>query len=187
MPTADLNREFSSLERQAAKDFRSEGWEGRAIYSRSVDVRYRGQGYELNVPANANLIEAFKKEHKRRYGYTHPNREIEMVTLRLRAIVKTPQRELTTTHVGTGALMSLPRAKPRGPGRAKLGSGSPLEVPVQFDTKKLQTKVYSREELHSGKKYSGPAIITEYSATSVIPPSKNFHLDRAANLIVTIR
>src|SRR5207302_5827285 len=129
VPTADLNREFSSLERQAAKGLRSEGWEGSATYSRSVDVRYRGQGYELNVPANANLIEAFQKEHKRRYGYTHPAREVELVTLRLRAVVKSAQRGITTTHVGTAALAR--------PGRAKLGSTSSPEVPVQFDRRKL--------------------------------------------------
>src|SRR5437660_2838483 len=53
VPTADLNREFSSLERRAAKDLRSEGWKGSAIYRRSVDIRYRGQDYELNDPADA--------------------------------------------------------------------------------------------------------------------------------------
>ena len=61
------------------------------------------------------------------------------------------------------------------------------EAPVQFEGKKLATKIYSRDELQPGKEYSGPAIITEYSATTVIPPGKRFHLDRAANLIVTIR
>ena len=64
---------------------------------------------------------------------------------------------------------------------------SPPEAPVLFDGKKLATKIYSRDELHPGKKYSGPAILTEYSATTVIPPGKRFHLDHAANLIVTIR
>src|SRR5712691_8980080 len=171
VPTADLNREFSSLERRAVKDFRGEGWEGTAIYSRSVDVRYRGQGYELNIPANANLIEAFKKEHKRRYGYTHPNREIEMVTLRLRAVVKSPQQGITTTNVETAHVETahVGTAAPGRPGRAKLGSISSPEVPVLFDNKKRPTNIYSRDELRPGKKYSGPAIITEYSATTVIP------------------
>jgi N-methylhydantoinase A/oxoprolinase/acetone carboxylase beta subunit len=41
--------------------------------------------------------------------------------------------------------------------------------------------------LKPGKTYSGPAIITEYSATTVIPPKTRFLLDAAANLIVTIR
>ena len=61
------------------------------------------------------------------------------------------------------------------------------KAPVLFDGKKLTTAIYSRDALKPGKTYSGPAIITEYSATTVIPPGKRFHLDPAANLIVTIR
>jgi N-methylhydantoinase A/oxoprolinase/acetone carboxylase beta subunit len=91
------------------------------------------------------------------------------------------------SHVGTGTPVSLPRAKPRGPGRAKLGSPSTPKVPVIFDGKKISTEIHSREALKLGKTYSGPAIITEYSATTVIPPRKHFHLDHAGNLIVTIR
>jgi N-methylhydantoinase A len=73
------------------------------------------------------------------------------------------------------------------PGRAKLGRLSPPSSAVLFDGKKLETKIYSRDELRPGKKYPGPAIITEYSATTVIPPQKGFHLDRVSNLIVNIR
>jgi N-methylhydantoinase A len=58
---------------------------------------------------------------------------------------------------------------------------------VPFDGKKLPAAIYSRDTLKPGKTYSGPAIITEYSATTVIPPKTRFLLDAAANLIVTIR
>ena len=67
-----------------------------------------------------------------------------------------------------------------------LGSISPPESPVLFDSKKRRTKIYSRDELRPDKKYSGPAIITEYSATTVIPPGKQFHLDGAGNLLIVI-
>jgi N-methylhydantoinase A len=179
IPTTELSREFSSLERHAAKDFSREGWEGKIHYTRSVDIRYRGQGYELNIPATAHLMEAFQQEHQLRYGYVYAAREVELVTLRLRAVVKSPRSGIANTHVGTGALAR--------PGRAKLGSPSTLKVPVLFDGKKLQTRIHSRDELRPGKKYPGPAVITEYSATTVIPPGARFHLDRASNLIVTIR
>jgi N-methylhydantoinase A len=55
-----------------------------------------------------------------------------------------------------------------------------------FDGKKLKTTIYSREALRPGKTYSGPAIVTEYSATSVIPPGKNFQLDKASNLVISL-
>ena len=174
IPAQQLTREFSALEKNAAKDFRHESWQGRAYYHRSVDVRYRGQGYELKIPFTKNLLRDFEQEHHRRYGYTHPNREVELVTLRLRATVKS-----ATSHVGADAFVR--------PSRAKLGGTSSPEARVRFDGKKLKTKIYSREDLQPGKAYSGPALITEYSATTVIPPGKSFHLDRASNLIVNIR
>ena len=185
VPTGQLNREFAALEDIAANDFRQEAWRGRARYHRSVDLRYRGQGYELNIPLTKNLLRDFQHEHHRRYGYTHPNREVELVTLRLRAVVKSPQSRITgehvgrATHVGTGT--------PARPGRAKLGSISSPTSPVLFEGKKLPTKIQSRDELRPGRKYSGPAIITEYSATTVIPPRNRFYLDRAGNLVITLR
>jgi N-methylhydantoinase A len=172
IPQARLAHEFAALQEQAAKDFQQEAWQGRVHYQSSVDLRYRGQGYELNLPFTKNLVADFEKEHARRYGYAHPGREVELVTLRLRAT-------LPTAHVGTGTAT---RAS-----RAKLGSLSTPKAPVSFDGKKLATAIYSRDTLKPGKKYSGPAIITEYSATTVTPPGKRFHLDRAGNLIVTIR
>jgi len=85
-----LEKEFRKLEAAAGKEFRAEGWHGRLEYERSLDLRYRGEGYELNVPAAANvtarvLATQFHDEHQRRYGYHHAGREIELVTLRLRA------------------------------------------------------------------------------------------------------
>jgi N-methylhydantoinase A len=184
LPTAQLDREFSTLQKQAAKDFHEEAWQGRVHHQRNVDIRYRGQGYELNLPLTRNLLKEFEGEHKRRYGYAHAAREVELVTLRLRAVVKSPRRGLTTAHVeksdyvGTAALAR--------PGRAKPGFPSSPGAPVLFEGKKLATAIHSREALKPGKTYRGPAIVTEYSATTVIPPGKHFHIDQAANLIVTI-
>src|SRR5579862_8959426 len=167
IPLAKLNQEFARLEKIAARDFRKESWQGKPQYGRSVDTRYRGQGYELNIPFTKNLAWDFEREHQRRYGYTH-QREIELVTLRLRAVLKTkasaapfssqrPERDVADTSVGS---------------------------PVWFDGKKLKTKIYERQELRRGTKYLGPAVVAEYSATTVIPPGVRFHLDKAGNLII---
>jgi N-methylhydantoinase A len=184
VPGARLKHEFSNLEQRAAKDFRNEAWQGRVHHDRRVDIRYRGQGYELSVPFTRNLLADFQREHQRRYGYAHPAREVELVTLRLRAVVKS-----TTARVGTGLVGTahVGTGTPARPGRAKLDSPSTPKVPVVFDSKKLPTAIHSRDALKPGQTYSGPAIITEYSATTVIPPRDRFHLDRTANLIVTIR
>jgi len=184
LPGAELNREFSTLQKQAVRDFQQEAWQGKVNHQRSVDLRYRSQGYELNLPLTGNLLKDFHEEHQRRYGYAHSTRELELVTLRLRATVKSTTAHLgtiavKTDHVGTGTLA------PRG--RAKLGSPSTPKASVQFHDKKLATAIYSRDALTTGRTYHGPAIITEYSATTVIPPGKHFRVDPAANLIVTIR
>ena len=114
LPIERLEREFAALRRRAEKDFRDEKWAGAIKYQLSVDVRYQGQGYELNVPFTRSLIRDFRSEHQRRYGYSYPARAVELVTLRLRATIKSHQ---TRAHVGTGA--------PARPGRAKPGRGFP--------------------------------------------------------------
>src|SRR5216684_3952526 len=173
IPQARMAQEFGALKKRAAKDFEEEGWPGGVQYQQSVDIRYRGQGYELNLPFTRNLQKEFEREHKRRYGYAHSSREVELVTLRLRATVKS-----TTAHAGMGAFARR--------GRAQLGGPSTLKAKALFDSKKLATTIYSRDSLKPGKTYHGPAIITEYSATTVVPPGKRFHLDHAGNLVVRV-
>ena len=185
LPQERVTQEFAALEKHAASDFRREAWQGRVRYQRTIDLRYRGQGYELNLPFTKTLLSDFQQEHQRRYGYANPERDVELVTLRLRAIVKAPTSGATKAnvekmnHVGTGAFAR--------PGRATLGSISSPRSWVLFDGKKLPTNIYSRDALKPGKKYSGPAMVTEYSATTVIPPRKRFYVDPASNLFVTIR
>jgi N-methylhydantoinase A len=174
IPSAQLNREFSAMEKTAARDVRVESWQGKVQYAKSADLRYRGQGYELNLPLTRDLLKDFEREHHRRYGYTHANREIEIVTLRLRAVLKS-------------ANVQARRVALESSGQTKLRGSSQPKSAVFFEEKKRLAKIYSRNDLEPGKPHSGPAIITEYSATTVIPPRARFHLDPAANLIVNIR
>jgi len=172
LPFKRLDREFAILRKRAEKDFRAEHWHGRLRLRLSVDVRYRGQGYELNIPYTQNLQTGFRREHEQRYGYSYPNREIELVTLRLRA--------------------SIPQARTGKDTPAQRASSTPKSVPVEQATvvlngKKTRTAIYARESLVPGKKLLGPAIVTEYSATTVIPAGKRFGLDDAGNLLIESR
>ena len=173
--TERLEREFAALRRRAERDFRDEEWTGPIKHQLSVDIRYQGQGYELNIPYTRNLVRDFRSAHQRRYGYSYPARAVELVTLRLRATIKSHQ---TRAHVGTGA--------PVRPGRAKPGTSFPNRAAVFFSGKKLAAAIYSRDTLPAGRKYSGPAVITEYSATTVVPPGMTFRKDRSGNLMVEI-
>ena len=165
LPNTALQREFASLKEIAAANLRAEKWTGKPEYLMSLDLRYRGQGYELNLPLSKTALHDFEREHQRRYGHTHPGREIEIVTLRLRAVLKLPTARLVSTQ------------NPRR-------SASPERTRVYFEGKRVLTSIYAREQLSINKKYYGPAVITEYSATTVVPPAKMFRLDRAGNLVI---
>ena len=79
---------FAELEQRGVAEFAAEGLKGVAL--RSVDVRYRRQGYELNVPYDAQLpggaVEAFHRLHQQRYGFSDADRPLEIVNVRLRMI-----------------------------------------------------------------------------------------------------
>ena len=170
LPIARLEREFTSLSQGASRDFRAEGWQGKIQEQLTIDTRYRGQGYELNIPFSPKLIADFHRSHAQRYGYSHPDREIEIVTLRLRATLKSPQSRITNERQKQPA-KSNPQVKTE-------------RAPVIFNGKPQTTSIYERDRLTLGKKYSGPAIITEYSATTVIPLKASFFIDQAGNLQV---
>jgi N-methylhydantoinase A len=171
LPQAKLEKEFRKLEAAAQKEFRAERWRGALHYERSLDLRYRGQGYELNVPATAKVAARFHDEHQRRYGYHHAGREIELVTLRLRVRLRTPPLKVAR----------------RPAARKPSLRAAPVErAPVFFHDKAVTTPVFERRDLVSGRSMRGPAVITEYSATTVIPAGKKFWVDASENLIIKI-
>ena len=171
LPQSRLEKEFHKLEVAAQKEFRAERWRGALHYERSLDLRYRGQGYELNVPVTANVAARFHDEHQRRYGYHHGGREIELVTLRLRVRLRTPPLKVARR-----------RAARKAPARV----AAVEHASVFFHDKAVTAPVFERRELVSGRSMRGPAVITEYSATTVIPAGKKFWVDVAENLIIKI-
>jgi N-methylhydantoinase A len=180
LPRAKLSGEFKKLETQARQEFSKEGWLGGVEFERTVDLRYRGQGYEINIPVNGNIAPAFHEEHQRRYGYHHPNRWIELVTLRLRARLRTPP--LQTDSKSVPPRKELASRVPRVPvlfHRGSLKKGS-----VKFSL--VNTPVLDRADIVRGKVLIGPAVIAEYSATTVVLPGKKFWIDAAENLVIRI-
>ena len=138
------------------------------MFEPSCDIRYRGQGYELNLPYAVDLLKRFHAEHKRRYGYSSPEREIEIVTVRMRGRVASPQK-LSRLKIGE-----------------EQGNLKPATAMVHFSGKRHKTRIIPRASIKAGKKLHGPAIITEYSATIVVPPGLFFRKDQAGNLLIEI-
>jgi N-methylhydantoinase A len=168
VPAKKLTRTYAELHESIAAELKKEGWKGRAVYEPSADLRYRGQGYEINLAYGADLLERFHAEHKRRYGYSTPECEVEIVTLRLRGRLASPEK-LSTMKVEAGG-----------------ESLQPSTSSVWFAGKWIKTPVLPRSRLKLGRRYRGPAIITEYSATIALPPGFTFQADKASNLLVEV-
>src|SRR5260370_13502754 len=75
---------FAELEGLGTEGFQAENLTGRSF--RSVDLRYKGQGYELNVPFGPEMAAQFHDLHQRRYGFANEMRALEVVNVRVRMV-----------------------------------------------------------------------------------------------------
>ena len=167
-----LAAEFKALERSARRDFEGEGWRasGALLIRKSLDLRYGGQGFELNVhlkgASTGGVLNDFHREHQRRYGYSHPDRGIEIVTVRLRAMLP------STVKAG-----SLEKRKTSGTQKAR-------SIEVGIGERFIRAELRDRAELTVNRSYRGPAVVTEYSATTMVLPGMRYRVDRAGNLVI---
>jgi N-methylhydantoinase A len=168
----DLEGLFAELEQRGAVEFAADGLTGAA--QRSVDMRYRRQGYELNVRFDSqsprHTVDAFHQLHLKRYGFCDEERPVEIVNLRLRMIsAANPYRPARQDAVpGDGAAACY------------------VERPVFFDGIFVPTRFYRRELFRAGDLIQGPAMITEYTSATVLPPGCSARVDGFGNLILTV-
>jgi N-methylhydantoinase A len=140
------------------------------LIERSVDIRYRGQGYELNVPHSADVLQTFHAMHEQRYGFADRNRPIEFVNLRLRLRKRAGE-------------FTFPERPLRDDDGSKAACG---EQQVYFDGIWHKTSIYNRDLFHPGDTIRGPALIAEYTSTTVLPPGCALHVDRWSNLLIQV-
>lgn len=169
LPMAELQRELKLLKQRSDQEFKSEGWSGRLQHRASIDLRYVGQGFELNVPLSDRSLGEFHRQHHLRYGYSQPEKQVEIVTLRLRSWAASPA-------VAQQRQKNVPRSTKKSE-----------SAQVVFDGKRVFCPVIERESLRSGARKRGPAIITEYSATTVVPPGMTCRLDHSGTLVIATR
>src|SRR5712691_499357 len=80
---AKLKASFGELHEIGLAELQAEGFKKSGIRALDfVDLRYRGQSYELTVPLGADFIDTFHKAHERRYGYSNRGRTVELVNVR---------------------------------------------------------------------------------------------------------
>ena len=168
----EVRSRFTALENSARAELRAEGFEGEPQAERQLDLRYVGQSYELTVPFKPGYREAFQREHERAYGHAQADRPLEIVSLRLRLVIKTPKPN------SRRSVRRLPPRKPRPDALLR-------RKPVWFETEELDTAIYERTKLAPGTEFRGPAVVVEYSSTTVVPPDFRCRVDREGNLILT--
>lgn len=151
---------------------------------RSVDVRYKGQGYEIEVPVSgidfrlgdaaeirAELARRFAEHYARSYGRVLGNAELEATTWRIRAEGKTGS-ESGSLKVAVAA-----------------GGDTPIDRRRLFFGTRVgfvETPLYDRYRLPPGSRGTGPALMQERETTVVIPPRARWRVDEQMNLRVRL-
>ena len=147
----------------------------------AVDLRYRGQTYDLTVPLDTGgdcgiadpdldaVAERFHERHERRYGHASPDEPLELVTVRLRArgVVDPPVLD-----------------PPRTGGR--VADAVRAARPVTFDGRTRETRVYDRSGLPVGGTVEGPAVVEGSESTLVVRPPDRVRVADDGSLVVEV-
>jgi N-methylhydantoinase A len=164
---------FEKLEARAAEELTVYQLDGDSLSREwSVDMRYKGQAYELNVPADRGIlasnglkeiVELFHTYHKRRYGHSSLDKEVELVNYRL------------MIRGGKGdSDLQLPVSGVVQPVR--------MEGTVYLDGQHMTCSFYKRETLPAGFELEGPVVIEEDTATTLVPPGWTGTIDGYGNI-----
>jgi N-methylhydantoinase A/oxoprolinase/acetone carboxylase beta subunit len=166
---------FREMEKQARATLRDEGFADSAQrHERSFAARYKGQSFELQIKqTRGNVAAAFHRAHEARYGYAQEKNVVEIVSARVRSI-----------GIVRGPRLSNPGAPERSHSRVSARPHDSVET--YFDGKKIRAAVYSRDELRAGMRLRTPCIVTEYSATTLVPERTGAMVDDAGDLIIRL-
>ncbi len=173
--SAKLARIFREMKASARDALRREGFADSAQhFETKVSLRYKGQSFELELEwtPELDLVNAFHRAHETRYGYALKENSVEIVSARVRGI-------------GLVTKLKNDRALRNEKSNASKKFATPhATASVYFTNKQTQTAVYRREELPTGVRLRVPCVVTEYSATTLVPTGARASLDAKGNLIV---
>lgn len=169
VPLREHPKIFLQLKIRAQRDAHRAGIPPRQLQLETqLDLRYRGQSYEITVPQSLGFKKVFISEHRRRYGFIHPNHEIEIVNLRLQA---------RRPDFSTFATEPTPQvhALPPEPKQTLYWQGKTYLAPV-----------LRREALRPGQLFSGPALLAEASATTFVAPGWRGKVDARGHVLLMV-
>ena len=152
----------------------------RRALTRSMDMRYVGQNWELTVnldvlPTSEEELENARKEfvrlHQQMYGHSSDTDAVEVVSFRVHAYASSPQLKVKSIAAG-------------GQDSSAACSGS-REVRFAYGGDAPKCLVYDRDRLKAGNRMNGPAVVEQLDATTVIPPGYAGRVDDYGNVWIT--
>lgn len=168
----DIEGIFRGLEDDAAKILKKEATEDTIRFDRSLDMRFVGQGSEMNIPVPSGDFKKFTKDEVRKlfddayeklYGRTYPDSEVEFINFKVRASL--PEK-----------LLQLPKLDGKGQSIDKAVKGQrPAYSPIARDF--IPYTVYDRYRLFPGAAFRGPAIIEEKESTLIVGEDASISVD----------
>jgi len=176
-----LERLYADMEKRGRELLTAAGVEGEVTLTRSADMRYLHQGFEIRVPLPAGrltpaelsvLRQAFAEEYERLYKRLNPGVEIEVVNWRLVASGPPPRITLPAPALAGKSLDA-----------ARKGERS-VYLPEQGGF--ASCGVYDRYTLPVGATFFGPAVVEERECTVVIGPGATAKVDEEQNLLITL-
>jgi N-methylhydantoinase A len=174
---------IAGLQETAQRDLADEGVDEqhRDLFS-SLDMRYAGEQFSVNVPVRHQLsagwlklaVEDFHDLHNQLYGFRVDGEPVEVINVRLRA---TGRLGSATASSASAPPADCDRPVPTvGTRRVAFGGG---------DQEVYDVPVCARHEIPSGSSFEGPAIIEQDDSTAIVSPGKRVRCDVYGNLIVT--
>jgi len=179
-----LQERFEELEQQAASQLAEDGIaDDRMVVQRIVDARYLGQGYELRVDVGGGAIDGawverlradFHDVHEREFTRRFEDSDIEIPNIRVRGIGLMPELAMPALEAGGES----PEDALRHEGEAWFLVNGVLE--------RVATRYYDRAALRAGNRLEGPAIVSQYDSTTVIPPGVRARVDQSGNIVIEV-
>jgi N-methylhydantoinase A len=172
---------FGEMEAEGARQLGETGLDGEWRRRRSVEVRYAGQGHELEValpdgPPGAEALPAIQRAHAAvyaaHYGYAEPlGTPLEAATWKLELLCVAPKPAFARPPAGGGAA-----AARKGARQAWIPeAGGLVECPV-----------YDRYRLGAGAVVHGPALVEERETTVLLLPGDTGTVDQHGNLLIDL-
>ena len=156
-------------------ELKAQGYVKNIEVYRSLEMRYLGQNYELEIPiafdsftdeTTPKVWQAFHDMHLARFGFNIPREVIEVITVKATVVSLTEKPDLATIGKADGGLEAVATRS------------------VVFDDGRHETPIYDRAQLRGGHAITGPAVIEEPVSVTVLRPGQPMKVDQYGNLLI---